>query len=103
MAYLLGNESCIESLRSDLQDIQDTIDEILVRAQSSTESVSSSNLSNQIKCYSWKSPDKLATDLKIKELLDRYRHGSDDSDNQVAHYSLLELIIDRQVIFFDFL
>ena len=31
MAFLLGNESCIESLRSDLSDIQETIDEILVR------------------------------------------------------------------------
>ena len=31
MAFLLGTQSCIESLRSDLKDIQDTIDEILVR------------------------------------------------------------------------
>jgi hypothetical protein len=31
MAFLLGNESCIESLRSDLSDIQETIDEILTR------------------------------------------------------------------------
>jgi hypothetical protein len=31
MAFLLGNESCIEGLRSDLTDIQETIDEILVR------------------------------------------------------------------------
>ena len=31
MAYLLGNESCIESLRNDLSDIQETIDEIVNR------------------------------------------------------------------------
>jgi hypothetical protein len=31
MAFLLGNESCIEGLRSDLNDLQETIDEILVR------------------------------------------------------------------------
>lgn len=31
MAFLLGDESCIESLRSDLGDIQQTIDEIVVR------------------------------------------------------------------------
>jgi hypothetical protein len=31
MAYLLGAESCIESLRNDLIDIQETIDEIINR------------------------------------------------------------------------
>jgi hypothetical protein len=29
MAFFLGTESCIESLRNDLKDIQETIDEIL--------------------------------------------------------------------------
>ena len=32
MAFLLGTEYCIESLRNDLNDIQETIDEILVRS-----------------------------------------------------------------------
>ena len=31
MAFILGTETCIESLRCDLNDIQETIDEILVR------------------------------------------------------------------------
>jgi hypothetical protein len=31
MAFLLGNESCIESLRFDLTDIQETIEDILAR------------------------------------------------------------------------
>jgi hypothetical protein len=31
MAFFLGTETCIESLRNDLNDIQETIDEILVR------------------------------------------------------------------------
>lgn len=32
MAFLLGDASCIDSLRSDLCDIQQTIDEIIVRS-----------------------------------------------------------------------
>lgn len=32
MAYLLGTESCIESLRNDLSDIQETIDEVVQRS-----------------------------------------------------------------------
>ena len=51
-----------------------------------------------IRCYSWKSPDKLACDLDIKELLERFKFGKDEVDNQFAHYSLLELIIDRLLL-----
>ena len=87
MAYLLGTESCIDSLRNDLADIQDTINEITTRSNQPT------------RCYSWKSPDKLATDLAIPDLLDRLQFNSqDDVDSQVAHYSLLELIIDRLLL-----
>ncbi len=87
MAYLLGTESCIDSLRSDLADIQDTINEITTRSK------------QPIRCYSWKSPDKLATDLSIPDLLDRLQfNASDEVDSQVAHYSLLELIIDRLLL-----
>lgn len=52
---------------------------------------------NYLRCYSWKYPDKIATDIKLDELLDRYKFGSDEVDNQVAHYSILEIIIDRFV------
>ncbi len=31
MAFLLGTESCIDSLRSDLSDIQETINDIISR------------------------------------------------------------------------
>jgi hypothetical protein len=50
---------------------------------------------NTKRCYSWKCPDKLACELNIKDLLDRFKFGTDEIDNQFAHYSLLELIIDR--------
>lgn len=102
MAFLLGTQSCIESLRSDLKDIQDTIDEILVRTgpikytrSFEIQILLLSKFFFDYRCYSWKSPDKLVTDLKIKELIDRYKYGKDEVDNQISHYSLLELIIDR--------
>ncbi len=37
----------------------------------------------------------MASDVKIPDLLDIYKFGNDETHNQVAHYSLLELIIDR--------
>jgi len=87
MAFLLGTESCIDSLRSDLADIQDTINEITTRSK------------QPIRCYSWKSPDKLATDLIISEFLERLQfNAKDEVDSQVTHYSLLELIIDRLLL-----
>jgi hypothetical protein len=85
MSFLLGNETCIESLQIDLRDIQETIDDIIVRT-------------GNVKFYSWKYPDKYANELKMDELLDRYKYGEDQVDNQVAHYSLLELIIDRLIL-----
>ena len=49
------------------------------------------------RCHSWKFPDKIATDIDIKELLQRYQHGKNEVDNQVSHIVLFELIIDRFV------
>ena len=97
MAFLLGNESCIDSLRSDLQDIQNVIQEVTDKLIN-TNTIPGSSGSYTIRCYSWKSPDKLASDLKIGELLERFKFGKDEADNQFSHYSLLELIIDRLLL-----
>ena len=51
------------------------------------------------RCHSWKFPDKLATDVNIKELLERYRHGKNEVDNQVSHIILFEIIIDRYRVY----
>ena len=40
----------------------------------------------------------MVSDIKVKELLDRFKYGTDEVDNQVAHYSLLELIVDRLLL-----
>ena len=47
------------------------------------------------RCHSWKYPDKLAIDVDINELLERYQYGKSDLDNQVSHIVLFEIIIDR--------
>ncbi len=54
---------------------------------------------NECRCYSWKYPDKLATDVDINELLERYQYGTNELDNQVSHVVLFEIIIDRYVVF----
>ena len=38
------------------------------------------------------------SDIKVKELMERFKYGTDEVDNQVAHYSLLELIVDRLLL-----
>ena len=47
------------------------------------------------RCHSWKFPDRLATDVDIPELLQRYQYGKNEVDNQVSHIVLFEIIIDR--------
>ncbi|CAF4296621.1 unnamed protein product, partial [Rotaria magnacalcarata] len=81
MAHLLGSKTCIDSLRVDIDDMQTVIYEIIGKTGS-------------LKCHSWKFPDKLATDIDIKELLERYQHGKNELDNQVSHIVLFEIIID---------
>lgn len=49
------------------------------------------------RCYSWKYPDQLATDVHIKEILERYQYSKNELDNQVAHVILFEILIDRSV------
>ena len=82
MAYLLGNKFCIESLRTDVSDLQDSIMDVFSRA-------------GPVSCLSWKYPDKLASDLDITELLEIYDYSDEEEDRQVAHIALLELVIDR--------
>ncbi|UJR09537.1 hypothetical protein I4U23_013774 [Adineta vaga] len=85
MAHLLGSKTCIESLRIDIDDLQNVVYDVIGRTGS-------------IKCHSWKYPDKLATDVDIRELLQRYRYGKNEVDNQVAHIILFEIIIDRLLL-----
>ena len=85
MAYLLGSQAVMESLQSDVQDLQWTITEILSRV-------------GPVHGQSWKFPDKLAGDLDIDDLLDLYDCSGDSDDaeeRQVAHIALYELVIDR--------
>ncbi|CAF1299404.1 unnamed protein product [Adineta ricciae] len=85
MAHLLGSKACIDSLRVDIDDLQSVVYDIVGKTGS-------------IKCHSWKFPDKIATDVDIKELLQRYQHGKNEVDNQVSHIVLFELIIDRLLL-----
>ncbi|CAF0931311.1 unnamed protein product [Didymodactylos carnosus] len=85
MAHLLGSKACIDSLRTDVEDLQAVIYEVVGKTGS-------------IKCFSWKFPDKLATDLDMKELLQRYQYGKHEVDNQVTHIVLFEIIIDRLLL-----
>ncbi|CAF1394768.1 unnamed protein product [Rotaria sp. Silwood1] len=85
MAHLLGSKVCIDSLRVDIDDLQNVVYDIIGKTGS-------------IKCHSWKFPDKLATDVDINELLERYQYGKNDLDNQVSHIILFEIIIDRLLL-----
>ncbi|CAF3826870.1 unnamed protein product [Rotaria sordida] len=85
MAHLLGSKVCIDSLRVDINDLQNVIYDIIGKTGS-------------LKCHSWKYPDKLATDVDMNELLERYQYGKNDLDNQVSHVILFEIIIDRLLL-----
>ncbi|CAF0967377.1 unnamed protein product, partial [Rotaria sordida] len=85
MAHLLGSKACIDSLRVDVDDLQNVIEDIIGKTGS-------------IKCHSWKFPDKIATDIDINELLQRYQYGKNEVDNQVSHIVLFEIIIDRLLL-----
>ncbi|KAL5016109.1 hypothetical protein ScPMuIL_005698 [Solemya velum] len=85
MAYLLGSEMLMESLRTDVQDIQWAVCDIFSRT-------------GPVRQLSWKFPDKVSCDLNIEELLELYSHGEDEEERQVAHIALYELVIDRLVL-----
>lgn len=84
MAYMLGNQAYIESLQTDVRDLQWTIREIISRV-------------GPLPNHSWKFPDQRACDLDIDDLLDLYSCDTSDEveDKQVAHIALYELVIDR--------
>ena len=85
MSHLLGNEECLKNLREDVNDISGVLSEILSRTGPLTVS-------------SWKFPDTAACELDVVELLDRYSFSEDELDNQVSHFSLLELVVDRLLL-----
>uniref|UniRef100_A0A8C5DZ25 Uncharacterized protein n=1 Tax=Gouania willdenowi TaxID=441366 RepID=A0A8C5DZ25_GOUWI len=85
MSHLLGRRDCISGLRKDLVDIQATVLDVISRTGPVCQS-------------SWKFPDKLSCNLDILALLEQYDYvEKEETNNQLSHSVLLELIIDRYV------
>lgn len=82
MAHLLGSEACLESLKQDVNDVQTTVMDLLSRV-------------GHLRSPSWKYPDKVACELDIDELLERYSYSSDEDHCKLSHIILFELLIDR--------
>ncbi|XP_030646711.1 coiled-coil domain-containing protein 157-like [Chanos chanos] len=83
MAYLLGRQDCIDSLRRDLTDLQGTVLDVFSRT-------------GPVRFASWKFPDKLSCNLDLVYLLEQYDYVDGEEDfSQHAHIVLLELVIDR--------
>ncbi|XP_045171608.2 coiled-coil domain-containing protein 157-like isoform X2 [Mercenaria mercenaria] len=85
MAYLLGAAAVMESLQTDVRDVQSCVMDIVSRT-------------GPVQSTSWKFPDKSASDLDIEDLLDLYSYSDDEEERQVAHIALYELVIDRLVL-----
>ncbi|XP_027430988.1 coiled-coil domain-containing protein 157 [Zalophus californianus] len=86
MAHLLGSQSCMDSLRKDLTDLQGTIVDVFSRA-------------GPVCFPSWKFPDRVACDLDMVALLEHYDHVPGDPEfTQLSHAVLLELVIDRLLL-----
>ncbi|XP_030893699.1 coiled-coil domain-containing protein 157 isoform X2 [Leptonychotes weddellii] len=86
MAYLLGSQSCMDSLRKDLTDLQGAIVDVFSRA-------------GPVRFPSWKFPDRVACDLDMVALLEHYDHVPGDPEfTQLSHAVLLELVIDRLLL-----
>lgn len=82
MAHLLGSQACLESLEQDITDVQTTVLDLLSRV-------------GPVQSPSWKYPDKIACELDIEELLERYSHSNDEDHCKLSHIILFELLIDR--------
>nr|XP_020852281.1 coiled-coil domain-containing protein 157 isoform X3 [Phascolarctos cinereus] len=86
MAHLLGNQSCMESLRKDITDLQGAIVDVFSRA-------------GAVRFPSWKFPDKVSCDLDLVSLLEHYDHEEGNPEfTQLSHVVLLELVIDRLLL-----
>lgn len=85
MAEILGSRDCIESLHTDVADLQSAMLDVLSRV-------------GPVSFRSWKYPDKESTALNIDELLQTYRYCDDLEERQLAHIILLELVIDRFIL-----
>nr|XP_011748928.1 coiled-coil domain-containing protein 157 isoform X4 [Macaca nemestrina] len=86
MAHLLGSQACMDSLRTDLTDLQGAIIDVFSRA-------------GPVRFPSWKFPDCMACDLDMVALLEHYDHVPGDPEfTQLSHVVLLELVIDRLLL-----
>ncbi|XP_017711088.1 PREDICTED: coiled-coil domain-containing protein 157 isoform X3 [Rhinopithecus bieti] len=86
MAHLLGSQACMDSLRTDLTDLQGAIVDVFSRA-------------GPVDFPSWKFPDRMACDLDMVALLEHYDHVPGDPEfTQLSHAVLLELVIDRLLL-----
>ncbi|XP_018115927.1 coiled-coil domain-containing protein 157-like isoform X4 [Xenopus laevis] len=83
MTNLLGDRTCMESLRKDITDLQGTLIDVFSRV-------------GAVRYPSWKFPDKMSCDLDLVDLMERYDYVEGDSEyTQLSHVVLLELIVDR--------
>uniref|UniRef100_A0A8D0KJB6 Coiled-coil domain containing 157 n=1 Tax=Salvator merianae TaxID=96440 RepID=A0A8D0KJB6_SALMN len=86
MAHLLVNQTCMESLRKDITDLQGTIISVFSRV-------------GAVRFPSWKFPDKVSCDLDLVALLERYDFAENDPEfTHHSHVVLLELVIDRLLL-----
>ncbi|XP_072004973.1 coiled-coil domain-containing protein 157 isoform X2 [Engystomops pustulosus] len=86
MTCLLGDRTCMESLRKDITDLQGTLIDVFSRV-------------GAVRFPSWKFPDRTSCDLDLVQLLDRYDYVEDDAEyTQLSHMVLLELVIDRLLL-----
>ncbi|XP_075069236.1 coiled-coil domain-containing protein 157 [Mixophyes fleayi] len=86
MTCMLGDRTCMESLRKDITDLQGTVIDVFSRV-------------GAVRSPSWKFPDKTSCDLDLVQLLDRYDYVEEDADfTQLSHMVLLELVIDRLLL-----
>ncbi|XP_072164567.1 coiled-coil domain-containing protein 157-like [Diadema setosum] len=85
MAHMLGSKYCVESLHSDVMDLQSAVADTLSRV-------------GPVRYPSWKFPDKVSSEVDIEELLQDHAFCEDEEDNQVSHIILFELVIDRMVL-----